>query len=431
MIKKLILCFTPLLLVFLHIDFSTVKAAGNTVQVAVHKANIRSEPSNTASVIAQVGRNERFPVLQEKFGWYEVQLPSGGKGWVAGYIVTNSSYNSGSANKKGTVIADRLHVRSHPSLSANIIGKLHTGDQVTVTGESNDWANITYNNQSGWISKQFIRFAGAGNTNKNGSPGGFAYITTDKTNLRADADTSAPVITKGSPGERYPIIGQDGDWYKITLASGREAYVASWVVSPNKTSAPSKTESDVKSVNKTPGLSGKTIILDAGHGGYDPGAATHSGIPEKELTMKTAQRLQQKLSAAGANVILTRAEDRYVTLDSRASASNNHQADAFISLHYDSSTDAGASGVTAYYHHGNQHGLASTVNQVMNSSLSLNNRGTRFGDYHVIRENSRPATLLELGYLSNPYEGQYVTTDSYQEVVSNSIYDGLQSYFNQ
>src|SRR5690606_34670159 len=119
-----------------------------------------------------------------------------------------------------------------------------------------------------WISKEFIRIGGTENRNKSESPGGFAYISTDKTNLRASADISAPVITKGSPGERYPIVGKEGDWYKITLASGREAYVASWVVSFNKANAPSKTEAAIKPANKTFGLSGKTIVLDAGHGGY-------------------------------------------------------------------------------------------------------------------------------------------------------------------
>ena len=145
--------------------------------------------------------------------------------------------------------------------------------------------------------------------------------------------------------------------------------------------------------------------------------------------MQTAKRLQQKLSAAGANVILTRSDDQYVNLDSRASAANNNNADAFISIHYDSAANPEANGVTAYYHHGYQYDLASSVNEVLNSSLSLNNKGTRFGNYHVIRDNSRPATLLELGYLSNPHEGQYIVTDSYQELVSNSIYNGLQSYF--
>ncbi|RWR13663.1 N-acetylmuramoyl-L-alanine amidase [Siminovitchia fortis] len=428
MIKKSIFFLSSLLLVFLHTNHITAEAAG-TIQIAVNKANIRSEPSNTASVIAQADRNEQFQVLQEKFGWYEVQLPGSRTGWVAGYIVGNGVPNIGDA-KMGTVSADHVHVRNSPSLSAGIIGKLHKGDQVTVTSESNGWANITYRNQSAWVSRQYIQFSGEASANKSESSGanGFAYISTDQTNLRAGADTSAPVITKGSPGERYPIVGREGDWYKITLASGREAYVASWVVSSGKNTSATVNPA-AKSVSQAPGLAGKTIVLDAGHGGHDPGAANDTGVSEKQLTMKTAKRLEQKLNAAGANVILTREDDQYVTLDSRASAANNSNADAFISVHYDSSTNPDANGVTAYYHHGYQYDLASNVNQTLDESLSLNNRGTRFGDYHVIRENSRPAALLELGYLSNPQEGQYVTTDSYQELVSNSIYNGLESYF--
>ena len=202
----------------------TAKAA-STIHIAVNKANIRSEPSNTANIVAKASRNEQFQVLQEKFGWYKVQLPSGGTGWIAGYIVDNGGQSIG-MTKKGKITTDNVHVRSNPSLSSNIIGKLHKGDPVTVTGENNGWANVTYSNQSAWISKQFIQFGGAAQANKNESSGtgGFAYISNDQTNLRAGADTSAPVITKGSAGERYPIVGQEGDWYKITTASGREAY---------------------------------------------------------------------------------------------------------------------------------------------------------------------------------------------------------------
>lgn len=426
MIKRSIVFLASLFLVFLHTNHMTVEAA-STIQIAVNKANIRSEPTNTASVIAQADRNEQFQVLQEKFGWYEVQLPSGRTGWVAGYIVGNGVKNIENA-KKGTISADHVHVRNNPTLSANIIGKLHTGDRVSVIDEKNGWVNITYRGQNAWISQQYIRFPEKVKANKS-QPGtsGFAYISADQTNLRASAGTSAPVITKGSPGERYPIIGQEGDWYKIMLASGREAYVASWVVSSNKSTA-AKAKPDE---NPATGLSGKTIVLDAGHGGYDPGTANGAGISEKQLTMQTTKRLQQKLRAAGANVILTRSEDQYVNLDSRASAANSNNADAFISIHYDSSTKPDANGVTTYYHHGYQQNLASRVNQTLARSLSLANRGSRFGDYHVIRENSSPAALLELGYLSNPHEGHYVTTDSYQELVSNSIYHGLESYFDQ
>ncbi len=424
-IRRFIACFIFLLFSSLYINLLKAEAAEAVVQIEVLKANIRSEPANTADIIAKAERNDRFKVLQEKFGWYEIQLPNGGSGWIAGYIVGVESHHSENG-KQATITSDHVHVRSHPSISANIIGKLHKGDQVTYTKEQNGWMNITYNNQSAWISKQFLRFPET--SKQDTQSGGFAYISTDKTNLRSGADTSAPIITKGSTGERYPIIGQEGDWYKITLASGRDAYVAGWVVSLDGNSQ-SQAAPTMNETNRTSGLSGKTIVLDAGHGGHDPGTANHTGVSEKQLTMQTAQRLQQKLSDAGAKVILTRSDDRYVTLDARVSSANRHNADAFISLHYDSSVNPEANGVTAYYYHGYQYDLASNVNQVLESALSLNNRGIRSGNYHVIRENTRPATLLELGYLSHPDEGQYVTSDSYQELVTNSIYNGLQSYF--
>ncbi|KAB7707412.1 SH3 domain-containing protein [Bacillus aerolatus] len=420
---------------------SSSNSLSGTIQIAVNKANVRSEPSKTASVIAQADRNEQYQVMKEKYGWYQIQLANGKKGWVAGYIVikgsggTQQAVKGTSSKKTGTITADNLHVRNSPSLSAGIMGKLHIGDQVTVAGTKNDWVNITYKSQDAWVNKQFIRINEANKlSNTQASVDGFAVILHDRTNIRSAAGVSSSVVTKGSQGERYPIIGREGDWYKITLASGRQAYVASWVVSVNgegnASTAPSA-QTTQPNASRSTSLQGKTIVLDPGHGGKDPGATSMKGTFEKYLTMQTSQLLYQKLTKAGATVILTRSNDSYVSLPSRVSASNHLKADAFISIHYDSTYHAGANGFTTYYKHGYQETLAKSVNKELTRTLPLKDRGTRQGDYYVIRENSQPAILLELGYLSNPREGSLIVTTPYQESVTNSIYNGLNSYFSR
>jgi len=439
-IRKLVICLTSFLLFFtLQSDRLAAQAAGGTVKVSVHKANIREEPSRTASVIAQADRNETFQVTGEKYGWYKVQLPSGRTGWLAGYLVTetsNSKTKATSASTIGTITASDVHVRNHPSLSANIMGKLHKGNEATVVDTQNGWAKIIYKRQYGWVSQKYLRFDGASDSTSNqASTGKFALIQNEGTNLRAGASMSSAVITNGSRGERYPIIGQKGDWYKITLASGRQAYVASWVVSVSGESKANPT-TPVKTVptaptSSSPGLQGKTIVIDPGHGGTDPGTIGVGDLLEKSLTLQTAQLLAQKLTDVGANVVLTRSSDNYVSLSSRVAAATSRNADAFISIHYDSARHTGANGFTTYYNHGFQASLAKNVHDGLDGSLSLTSRGARIGDYHVIRENSRPAVLLELGYLSNPREISVVTSAHYQQQAATGIYNGLASYFNQ
>ena len=517
LIRILFISFLSFLLFFTwQTDELTAEAAG-AVKVAVDTANIRSEPSKTSAVIDQASRSEQLQTVQEKYGWYEVKLANGQTGWIAGYITRPAGGASPTANgthtstkATGTVTADQLRVRTAPSLSASIIGKLHTGDQVTILGTENGWVNITHNGSNAWVSGQYIQRKEAAPARQTKSKadtawGTFAVITIDGTNLRSGASTSSPIIVEGSKGERYPILGQEGDWYKIQLASGSPAYVASWVVSKDgesqakqpasqpkaatnesvsiitngtnlragaSTSSPvlaegSKGESypivaqegdwykiqlpsgshayvaswvvskggeaQAVKAKKTPnaaGVQGKTIVIDPGHGGYDPGATSGEGAPEKTLALQTAQRVSQKLSNAGANVIMTRSNDTYISLAERVQAAERQGADAFISVHYDSATNSSANGFTTYYYHDYQSPLAQNVHRSLDEKLSLADRGTRQGDYYVIRENSQSAILLELGFLSNPEERAHVSTSQYQELVADGVYNGLVSYFN-
>ena len=407
--------------------------ASDGIAVAVDKANIRSEPIRTAPVISQAIRNEQFAVVQEKRGWYQIRLSNGNLGWIAGYLTNNTtSKHIHHPKRTATVNGDHVHVRNGPSLSFQIIGKLQKGDELEVIGKEGDWAHVLYKGKKAWVSGQYLQFGGK--TNESGLP--FAVITTSGTNIRSHPSTASEVVVKASEGERYPITGRVGDWYEIRTASWKEAYVARWVVETQGSNDAQLPERKVNNATKVASasvhysdrLAGKTIVLDPGHGGFDPGTSSTGGVPEKQLTLDTTRLLEQKLRQAGANVQLTRSNDRYVSLRNRVESAR--QADAFISIHYDSSYDSGAKGFTAYFYNGDQHELANHIHNQLDHASPLSNRGVRKGDYFVIRENSRPAALLELGYLSNPQESVFVVTPSYQDLVTNSIVKGLQSYFS-
>ena len=206
----------------------------------------------------------------------------------------------------------------------------------------------------------------------------------------------------------------------MKLPDGSSAYVASWIVSASK-------QMDFSQPDK--GIKGKTIVIDPGHGGSDDGTTGVTGTLEKLMTLKTAELLSSKLKNEGANVILTRNSDEYVSLDARVAISVLNHADAFIAIHFDSDSDSSVSGHTTYYNHRNQKKLAEAIDQGISANVLIPDRGVRFGDFHVIRENPQPAVLLELGYLSNPGDEKTVNTVQYQESVTNGILDGVTQYF--
>ncbi len=210
------------------------------------------------------------------------------------------------------------------------------------------------------------------------------------------------------------------------MEDGTTAYVAGWIVSIRTgngyESSPSR--------NTSGGINDKVIIIDPGHGGRDSGTIGTRGTLEKLITMKTGQLLADKLRSAGAEVVLTRKNDEYVSLPSRVSLSHYYDSDAFISIHFDSIYDTSVAGHTTFYNKSYQKDLAYDVHESLASRLPSRDRGVRLGDYHVIRENKQAAILLELGFLSNPAEEANMTSHYYQDLAATAIYHGLNDYFS-
>ncbi len=154
---------------------------------------------------------------------------------------------------------------------------------------------------------------------------------------------------------------------------------------------------------QTSGVLKKILVLDAGHGGIDPGTCGCQGTREKENTLDITMRLKELLEDAGAYVILTRCDDSYVSLFERPLVANLNFADLFISIHCNSfSGDHNIRGIEVYYHQ-NPAGkiLAGYVMSKLAAKTKLNNRGVRDNNYAVLVESLMPGILVELGYISN------------------------------
>jgi len=170
-----------------------------------------------------------------------------------------------------------------------------------------------------------------------------------------------------------------------------------------------------------------TVVLDAGHGGKDPGAPNRYGPSEKHITLDTTLRLRDYLASHGVKVILTRSGDTYPTLDQRVALANRVRPDLFVSIHADSAPNRSAQGYTVYAARGasaRSLDAAQQLNQSLRGS-GVRSRGIDRANFRVLAKTTSPALLVELGFLSNAAEAQLLATPQYRQHLAEVIGDGI------
>lgn len=194
----------------------------------------------------------------------------------------------------------------------------------------------------------------------------------------------------------------------------------------------------------TPGLKGKIIALDAGHGGSDTGAIGPTGVTEKGVTLRVAKALQKLLQAEGATVLMTRTTDTEVSpkkanasdveeLQARCDVGNDGNADIFISMHMDSFTNSTPSGTTGYYYtKGSKAGqrLAQYLSEGVVTALGTGNRGTKSCNFYVVKHTDMPATLVEMAFISNDKEEKLMNSEAGINRAAEGLLNGLRRFFS-
>ena len=192
----------------------------------------------------------------------------------------------------------------------------------------------------------------------------------------------------------------------------------------------------------------RSIFLDPGHGGSDPGAVS-GGVREKDLTLSVYNKVSSKLASLGYTVLTSRNVDKYVDLVDRAEQANNANADMLLSIHFNAGGQGVARGIETYYYqsqedrvpkinketHNNSERLersrklANKVQQNLLYQTGANDRGVKRASFTVLRETSIPSILVELGFIDNPEERNKIKTNEYQERLANGIVDGIVAYY--
>jgi N-acetylmuramoyl-L-alanine amidase len=169
----------------------------------------------------------------------------------------------------------------------------------------------------------------------------------------------------------------------------------------------------------------RTVVLDPGHGGYDNGAKAARGLNEKMLTLDVARRVKPLLEARGYHVVMTRNSDVFIPLGGRTGISNAHPDAAFVSIHCNWANRRSANGVEAYYYNPRSAPLAANILREIAGCYGSHSRGVKFARYYVLHHNERPATLLELGFISNGKENASLQDPAVRQRIAEKIAIGI------
>ena len=214
------------------------------------------------------------------------------------------------------------------------------------------------------------------------------------------------------------------------------------------------------------------IILDPGHGGKDPGAIGRSGIKEKNITLDIAKRLKRKLEEKGIDVVMTRNDDTFISLDERTQIAARGQGDFFISIHANASRARNVNGAEIFYLRDsartikdndefekncgiyfNQLSLSRepVVERILLDVLSQHkeyesqkladylsknsletpeakSRGSKTAGFYVLKNTLMPAVLIEVGFLTNKGEEDLLKTNSYRQKIADNLANGIAGY---
>ncbi|MBQ7569095.1 N-acetylmuramoyl-L-alanine amidase [bacterium] len=179
------------------------------------------------------------------------------------------------------------------------------------------------------------------------------------------------------------------------------------------------------------------IVLDPGHGGGDSGCLNRGlGLQEKDITLDVAWRLRTLLEENGWTVLMTRETDTDVSwrhspdtveLQARCDVANDNNAMWFISLHCNANTSSGVNGSSVYWYKRADKSLAKGLQSALGSSLGLRDMGLLRDGFYVLRHTAMPACLIEMAFLTNPYDAKLLGQESFRQRIAENLAEAIES----
>ncbi|MGF1589739.1 MAG: N-acetylmuramoyl-L-alanine amidase [Pleurocapsa sp.] len=180
-------------------------------------------------------------------------------------------------------------------------------------------------------------------------------------------------------------------------------------------------------------LSNIKILLDPGHGGQESGSKGPTGYPEKDINLLISKLVKAELTELGAKVYLTREEDVDVSLEERVTMIDKIEPDLAISIHYNALPDSGdaenTKGISTFWYSTQAHAPAMFLHKYLVAELNRPDAGTFWNNLALTRPHTAPSILLELGFMINPEEFEWITNEQEQQKLAKTLAAGIKEWF--
>ncbi len=429
---------------------NTVIATGT---VNVNSLNVRQTASTSGTRVGSLARGATVSIYERNVNgnWLKIKM-NNQWAYVHGDYVTvttsnNNQNNSGSSNNNnssntviatGTVNVNLLNVRQTASTTGTRVGSLSQGASVSIfeTNVNGNWLKIKLNNQWAYVHSDYVTVksnnpnnSGSNNNNNSNTIVATGTVNVSSLNVRQTASTSGTRVGSLLRGATISIYERNvnGNWLKIKY-NNQWAYVHGDHVTVTLGNNSQNSSGSTNNSVPANALAGKTIVIDPGHGGSDPGAVGN-GLLEKDVVLRVSLALRDKLQAAGAKVVMTRTTDTFVSVNNRYQVANSSGAHSFVSIHTNSLANSTAHGTETFWNRTNQHAesqkLAQVAQKHLIQSLNTRDRGVKEGSFAVVRYTSMPSILVELGFITNRSDAQMMKTDKFYNDASDALLKAL------
>jgi N-acetylmuramoyl-L-alanine amidase len=279
------------------------------------------------------------------------------------------------------------------------------------------------------------------------------YVNTNNLYFRTGPNTTYPSMLKLQKGQEVQYSYTVGEWSVIKVGD-LVGYVHNAYIQLEKPSATQPPVTPIPAPAPTPipvpvptpkppvvspspsTLSDLVVIIDPGHGGHDSGSLGY-GLTEKNVVLNVSRHMNSYFEKTPIKSLMTRTDDYFITVQARPIFAAKNKGDVFVSVHANGS-ETGASGQEAFYYaktastnpYVNQSRALTTYMQSrMQETWDLRNRGVKQGNLGVIRENTMPATLIEMGFINTKKDNDYMQSEIEREKMGKALFLATLDYF--
>ncbi|WP_088070449.1 N-acetylmuramoyl-L-alanine amidase [Gottfriedia luciferensis] len=449
---------------------SSKAATTQTGEVTASTLNMRTGPSTAYGKVLTLKKGNKLPILEKKNGWYKTKF-NNKSGWASDdyiKIVNTATSTTPKVLLSGEITAASLNVRTSPNTSGKVILALKKGTKVSVVEKNGTWYKINTSKGYGWVSSTYVKQTNStttkppttsppsgntkppttnppsgntkpptttppsGNTKPPSNSNKSGKVTTSVLNVRTGPAATYQSIKTITNGTVVTIKDEKDGWYQITIGT-----ITGWVSAKY-----------IQQINSEDmDLENFILVIDPGHGGTDPGTSfkTSTGAVYKEsmIVLNVSQYLKGFLVKLPIKSYFTRESDVYPTLTQRVNFAKSKNANAYISIHINATASHTGNGTETYYYGESKTSpnnsptklqdsmtLADSIQKRLVEKLKLKDRGTKSGNFQVIRESTMASILTELGYVDNPADNVKLSSATWQKEAAKGIYLGILDYLN-